>query len=208
MERDRAAGVAQLRQGLEELKTLGAELRLPFYYGLLAQVYSLAGQEREALAMQRKLLGNEHPEVARSFYNLALTLTREDRLPEAEAMYREALTMQRKLLGTEHPDVVRFVNDLAHVLQRQKKYDEAERVLNELLTPEIARKAQSAGLFISGRIVRPPWALVRGRCRSDQCDCLGPSDTNVLPLACSGPTGERRRGGLPALLRARARALW
>ena len=29
---------------------LGAELRLPFYYGLLAQVYSLTGHEREALA--------------------------------------------------------------------------------------------------------------------------------------------------------------
>jgi predicted ATPase len=46
----RGAGVAQLRQGLEAMKSLGAELRLPFYYGLLAQVYGLAGQEREALA--------------------------------------------------------------------------------------------------------------------------------------------------------------
>ena len=50
MEGDTTAGLARLRQGLEELKATGAELRLPFYYGLLAEVLGLAGLFGEALA--------------------------------------------------------------------------------------------------------------------------------------------------------------
>ncbi len=47
---DPDAGLTMLRQGLEALKATGAELRLPFYYGLLAEVHGLAGQVGEALA--------------------------------------------------------------------------------------------------------------------------------------------------------------
>jgi predicted ATPase len=50
MEGDTAAGLAKLRQGLEGLKATGAELRLPFYYGLLAEILGLAGLFGEALA--------------------------------------------------------------------------------------------------------------------------------------------------------------
>jgi len=50
LEGDTAAGLVQLRHGLDSLKAMGAELRLPFYYGLLAEVYGVAGQVGEALA--------------------------------------------------------------------------------------------------------------------------------------------------------------
>ncbi len=50
VEGDTAAGLIQLRQGLDALKAPGVELRLPFYYGLLAEVCGLAGQAGEALA--------------------------------------------------------------------------------------------------------------------------------------------------------------
>lgn len=43
-------GLVQLRHGLDSLKSTGAELRLPFYHGLLAEVCGLAGQLGEALA--------------------------------------------------------------------------------------------------------------------------------------------------------------
>ena len=49
MEGDCAAGLVQLRHGLETLKATGAELRLPFYYGLLAEVTGWPGLG-EALA--------------------------------------------------------------------------------------------------------------------------------------------------------------
>src|SRR5581483_9638771 len=43
-------GLEQLRRGLAMLMSTGAELRLPFYYGLLAQVCALNGNSDEALA--------------------------------------------------------------------------------------------------------------------------------------------------------------
>jgi len=45
-----AAGLAQLREGLEGMRRLGAELRLPYYYSLLAETFGRAGQVGEALA--------------------------------------------------------------------------------------------------------------------------------------------------------------
>ena len=42
--------LAQMRQALEALRATGAELRLPFYYGLLAEVHEMCGQTGEALA--------------------------------------------------------------------------------------------------------------------------------------------------------------
>lgn len=50
MQGDTAAGLARLRQGLDEFRATGAGLRLPFYYGLLAEVLGSAGLFREALA--------------------------------------------------------------------------------------------------------------------------------------------------------------
>jgi DNA-binding SARP family transcriptional activator/predicted ATPase len=50
VEGDAASGLLQLRKGLDALKATGAELRLPFYYGLLAEVCGLAGHAGEALA--------------------------------------------------------------------------------------------------------------------------------------------------------------
>ena len=54
---------------------------------------------RQALEMQRKLLGEEHPEVATSLNHLAVVLQHQGKLAEAEQLYRQALEMQRKQLG-------------------------------------------------------------------------------------------------------------
>ncbi len=43
-------GLAQLREGLEAMRALGAELRLPYYFVLLAETLGRAGQVGEALA--------------------------------------------------------------------------------------------------------------------------------------------------------------
>jgi predicted ATPase len=47
---DPAAGLSRLHDGLVALKATGAELRLPFYHGLVAEACGLAGQTGEALA--------------------------------------------------------------------------------------------------------------------------------------------------------------
>jgi DNA-binding SARP family transcriptional activator/predicted ATPase len=50
IEGDTANGLVRLRRGLDALKALRAELRLPFYHALLAEIYGLADQPSEALA--------------------------------------------------------------------------------------------------------------------------------------------------------------
>ncbi len=49
-ESDVAAGLAQLREGLEALRALSAEIRLPYYFALLAETFGRAGLVGEALA--------------------------------------------------------------------------------------------------------------------------------------------------------------
>jgi DNA-binding SARP family transcriptional activator/predicted ATPase len=49
-EGDVAAGLAQIREGLDGMRRLGAEIRLPYYFTLLAETFGRAGQVGEALA--------------------------------------------------------------------------------------------------------------------------------------------------------------
>lgn len=49
-EGDGQGGLAQLRDGMEALRTLGAELRLPYYFALLAETLMRTGKVGEALA--------------------------------------------------------------------------------------------------------------------------------------------------------------
>jgi predicted ATPase len=49
-EGDVAAGLAQLREGVEGMRRLGAEIRLPYYCALLAETFGRAGLVGEALA--------------------------------------------------------------------------------------------------------------------------------------------------------------
>ena len=49
-EGDVPAGLAQLREGLDGMRRLGAELRLPYYFSLLAETFGRAGLVGEALA--------------------------------------------------------------------------------------------------------------------------------------------------------------
>ena len=88
---------------------------------------------REALAIQRRLYGNENPDVADSLAHIALALLGQGRLAEAEPLAREALAMRRKLLGDEHPHVAESLNNLAGALSRQGKLAEAEPLAREAL---------------------------------------------------------------------------
>jgi len=94
-------------------------------------------EEEEALrklaAAQRKLFGNEHPDLAQSLNLLATVLKSERKLAESEEVRREALSMQRKLLGRENPEVAQTLANLGDLLTEEKKLSEAETILVEAL---------------------------------------------------------------------------
>jgi tetratricopeptide (TPR) repeat protein len=88
---------------------------------------------REALALQRKLLPAEHPDIASSLDDLGLALLN---YAEAERCHREALLMRRRLYGPDHPAVADSLAALAYSLERQGKYVEAETNFMEALKIE------------------------------------------------------------------------
>jgi eukaryotic-like serine/threonine-protein kinase len=88
---------------------------------------------REALAAQRRALGNSHTNVATSLNNLAITLQVAGKWPEAETAYREALSIRTNLFGAEHPEVAVSMNCLAQVLWEEGKLAEAEALQRQSL---------------------------------------------------------------------------
>ncbi len=81
--------------------------------------------------MRRKLLGDEHVDVAVSLYDLGSLLHDTERYAEAEQVLREALTIRRKLLGDEHEHTIRTAVRLGELLHDAGELDEAEALLRK-----------------------------------------------------------------------------
>lgn len=88
---------------------------------------------RRALSRREKLLGDQHPEVARLLNSLAQICRSLRKLNEAEALAREALTRRQKLFGREHREVASSLNTLGTILGEQGNLLEAEKVAREAL---------------------------------------------------------------------------
>lgn len=90
---------------------------------------------RRALAIRRKVLGNEHPDVAQSLNNLVQLLRAkvglnlddyalgfrsiQGNLNEAESLMREAVGISGKVYGKEHPNYALKLNNLGSLLKAQ-----------------------------------------------------------------------------------------
>ena len=83
--------------------------------------------------MNRKLLGDSHPEVARTMGNLAIVLYQKGDHRSASRSCEESLIMSERELGSEHPDVAATISDLAYLLTGEGAYREAERFVDESL---------------------------------------------------------------------------
>ncbi|MEH2310839.1 MAG: tetratricopeptide repeat protein, partial [Nostoc sp.] len=66
----------------------------------------------EALAMRKRLLGDEHPDVASSLNNLAFLYDSQGRYSDAEPLYIEALEIAEKRLGANHPNTITIRENL------------------------------------------------------------------------------------------------
>ncbi len=83
--------------------------------------------------MQRKLLGDAHPDLAGALNNLAYAREVHGNLRGAEAAYREALAMNRKLLGERHPEVANTMSNIAFVTYAEGRHREAVDLLRASL---------------------------------------------------------------------------
>jgi DNA-binding SARP family transcriptional activator/predicted ATPase len=98
MEGNAEAGIHRIRGGLDALKSIRAELRLPFYYGLLGEICGRSGQIGEALAnvatgfafLSKNAEMWAAPELHRIHGDLLLSSGDEK---QAQASYRRAIAI-------------------------------------------------------------------------------------------------------------------
>jgi tetratricopeptide (TPR) repeat protein len=103
----------------------------------LAQALAYAGKREEgekefqkALAAQRKVLGDHHPETGQTLIALGLLYINERRYPEADAAFTEALGIFQPL---GHFDAGTCLRMLGLSLTAQERYDEAAKRFEEAL---------------------------------------------------------------------------
>jgi len=137
------------------MDTIGEVYKNLGLYGRAAPLFE------NALVTRRRVLGNEHVEVADSLEHLGLLDFLNGDWVTAEKLMRQALSMRRKLLGDEHLDVTQSLSDLGQLLRQketQHDVDEAERNYREALAtrrkllggehPAIAESLNNLGMVL------------------------------------------------------------
>ena len=88
---------------------------------------------RQALTLCRKVLGEQHPETAQRYCNLALFLDARGRHGEALPLHRKALDIRLETLGEQHLDSASSYNHVATCLSRQGRSKEALPLFRKVL---------------------------------------------------------------------------
>jgi tetratricopeptide (TPR) repeat protein len=96
----------------------------------------------EVLAGYRQVLGEDHPDTARAYNDLARCQFDQGHYAQAEPGFAKALAMRRKALGENHPGTAMAYNNLALCQQKQGRYTQAEVGLAKALA--IKREALGA----------------------------------------------------------------
>jgi tetratricopeptide (TPR) repeat protein len=92
----------------------------------------------KALEIRRRLLGDDHPDTAQGYNNLAYNLTFQGKYAQARPLYEKALEIRRRLLGDDHPSTARSYINLAYNLDAQGDSAAAQPLLEKGL--EIHRR--------------------------------------------------------------------
>jgi tetratricopeptide (TPR) repeat protein len=88
---------------------------------------------REALTLEERVFGKDHPEYGVSLHALAVVLERQGQNREAEALLRQALEVKEKVLGMGHPSLCPTLVNLAVVLADRGKAEEGEPLIQRTL---------------------------------------------------------------------------
>ena len=109
------------------LDTLAQELQVQGMHDEAEPLY------REALEMDREMLGSGHPNTLTAINNLGQLLQIKGDLAAAKPLCREALELRRETLGDRHPDTLTSISDLGQLLQDEGDLAAAEPLCREAL---------------------------------------------------------------------------
>jgi tetratricopeptide (TPR) repeat protein len=85
----------------------------------------------ESLRTSRKVLGEEHPDTATSYGNLAGLYRSTGEYEKALPLYEKSLLIREKVLGEEHPDTATSYNNLGVFYFGQKNYIKANEYMQK-----------------------------------------------------------------------------
>lgn len=101
-----------------------------------------------ALAIDRDILGSDHPRVASHLHNLAIVAQNMGDLKRAESLYREAIDSEERTFGDQHPETAAAQGNYALLLEREGRLSEAEPLLRNAL--DVALRVWGADNFNVG----------------------------------------------------------
>ncbi len=115
---------------LQEAERLEQQVIQLYQQGNYPEAISLAEQ---VLKLREKVLGPDHPEVAKSLNNLAALYNLRGNYTKAEPLLQRAIAILEKNLGPDHPLVAASLDNLAQLYQGQRQYDEAAPLFERAL---------------------------------------------------------------------------
>jgi tetratricopeptide (TPR) repeat protein len=132
-------GQAEQKEAARALRRAGVaeQLQARHRYAEAAAVW------RDVLGLRRKVLGEEHPDTATSYNEVAVCLNAQGKHAQALPLYEKALAIWKKVLGEEHPDTALSYNNLAFCLNEQGRHAQALPLCQKALA--INRKVLGEG---------------------------------------------------------------
>ena len=111
-------------------------IKVGFYFnqrGVYAEAEPLL---QKALSIYQTVLGENHPDTATSYNNLAMLYRGQGRYEEAEPLLQKALSIYQTVLGENHPDTATATsyNNLAMLYRGQGRYEEVEPLFQKALS--------------------------------------------------------------------------
>jgi tetratricopeptide (TPR) repeat protein/CHAT domain-containing protein len=92
----------------------------------------------KALANYRRLLGDDHPDTARSYSRLAMIFQAQGKYAEAQPLFEKSLEINRRVLTDDHPDTASSYLSLAIHFATRGRYAQAQPLFEKAL--EINRR--------------------------------------------------------------------
>lgn len=112
-----------------------------------------------ALAIGERTLGPDHPDIARSLDNLAITRSRQGRYADAQVLLERALAIYEQALGPDDPEMARKLNNIANIHCEQGRYADAQPLHERALAireralgcdhPDVATSLNNLGVVSS-----------------------------------------------------------
>jgi len=147
----------------------GASIDLSASLTLLANAHFYLGHytisdslNRQALAMDRQLHGDRHPDIAEGLINLGNVQINLEHYGEAEGYFREALEIDQSWFGKDHPTTADVETYVAQALAFENRSLEAEALLKHALAVfehTYGKEPNHQVAMVYGQLGRVAWKL-------------------------------------------------